>query len=1166
MPKQEHQITSYHGGTNNKFDARDIEENQNAHSQLAINHPGRLTLEGAALTLYDKTDLNNHTVGDVTANPSTGGFTTGYGLFSFSHDYDMEGDEIDTEFICVNDANGIDIYDPNQSTEWQDNKIVLGSRTTTVKPEYYNVDGALRVCDSNFAIAATGLLVDMSSGITKNDITITHDTGTIAAGAIIQIDQEIMYVVTSPSDTTITVIRGFANTKVATHANNAAINYANIPKYLGHIKQDRLFECAESDSINIWVDDVQTPQPPNNTRKGDTAAGTIASSAGVQSLRIYDIISGATTNYPSESEKVVLEFGEAAPTIGIDKVFAIDNDRIKIQTTNNHGLSRGQTIEIVGVKSIVSDIAGEHEIVDITSNTFSIDRPSSDQTLQNYDDNAFREDTTTFNAHTIPNTVKVTLADDETPTTGTFYVELSGQTGATSFNGIKLATAIDEDNFYFNDVNASSFSASSTTTVQQLLGVVLTPGQDTIDEDLKRKWNFAMSFTYDGPGQEVQESLLTQGYKITASTQPNGNANLVDDASLNDTTDNVEIDSAEVFSVGDVIMIGSEQMRVTAIDVTGQHALTVERAYNNTTAAAHSDDVQIFNVEELTPTATVDWTGFSTSPLCVIKTLYNHGVDEKTWNPRINGFKIYMRDVTDGDESEEWRLFSKVNFNKGTYSILASDDAELILDQPGTWSSDGAVSTITTGTAVKIKPIDTYLSENLFTEETIIDAQYKVSAVAGRKVYIGNIRQGGRTYPDRMIVSPVNKFDTFPETNYIDVEVGDGDVITALETYGDRLLQFKKNKVYIINIGGKSEVLESEYSNAGVRLPCQVCKTSDGIAWINSAGLWYFDGKEVKNLTLYLEDNAFVELTSSQTAMITYDKFTDRLIYTPKIQIGLQTSWYIWDIQLKAHQGYYKGFLFPHGDTTNYYTNMINDSDGNIVLGYVDGNASFKTELNFYKWVSTDKGHPPLGDATLWKSKDITFGSPAIRKKIHKIYVTFKADGYSGVQLTYGVDGSSTQTDTFTATSNYSANAGLGFYRNGDLSSEEWTVAELTPSSSINNVKSIQLKLSYSTLTTGTCRATGDVSTTQVVLALGASNSNDTYNGYWLYLYEGGGRYNARRITDYDGSGKYCTVAALEDRGYGNQNTAATKYQIGSVSADFEINDITIVYRQKTIK
>ena len=71
---------------------------------------------------------------------------------------------------------------------------------------------------------------------------------------------------------------------------------------------------------------------------------------------------------------------------------------------------------------------------------------------------------------------------------------MSGQTGATSFNGIKLATAIDEDNFYFNDVNASSFSASSTTTVQQLLGVVLTPGQDTIDEDLKFKLKKAYRF------------------------------------------------------------------------------------------------------------------------------------------------------------------------------------------------------------------------------------------------------------------------------------------------------------------------------------------------------------------------------------------------------------------------------------------------------------------------------------------------------------------------------------------------------------------------------------------------------------------------------------------------------------------------------------------------
>lgn len=307
MAKQEYKILEFHGGTNNKFDPRDIADNQNEFSQLSVRHPGRLVKEGGAKTLYDKTDLNGHTITDITA--SSGGYERGYGLFLFSHDYDMEGDEVDTEFICINDMNGIDIYDPNQSTEWQANKFLLGSRTATVKPEYYNVDGALRVCDSNFS--TTDASIDTAADITKNDVTLTLDNGaggnvTLASGAIIQIDQEIMYVPSGATGTSFTVIRGFANTKISTHANNTNVYYINIPKYFGHIKQDRLFECASSDSINTWVEDCQTPQPPNNTRKSDDVTGVLANSAGVQSLRIYDLIEGSTTNYPTESEKLLL--------------------------------------------------------------------------------------------------------------------------------------------------------------------------------------------------------------------------------------------------------------------------------------------------------------------------------------------------------------------------------------------------------------------------------------------------------------------------------------------------------------------------------------------------------------------------------------------------------------------------------------------------------------------------------------------------------------------------------------------------------------------------------------------------------------------------------------------------------------------------------------------
>ena len=90
MAKQEYKILEFHGGTNNKFDARDIADNQNIQSSLSVRHPGRLVKEGDCKNLYSKTDLNGHTITNITA--SSGGFEKGYGLFSFSHDYEMVSD------------------------------------------------------------------------------------------------------------------------------------------------------------------------------------------------------------------------------------------------------------------------------------------------------------------------------------------------------------------------------------------------------------------------------------------------------------------------------------------------------------------------------------------------------------------------------------------------------------------------------------------------------------------------------------------------------------------------------------------------------------------------------------------------------------------------------------------------------------------------------------------------------------------------------------------------------------------------------------------------------------------------------------------------------------------------------------------------------------------
>lgn len=80
--------------------------------------------------------------------------------------------------------------------------------------------------------------------------------------------------------------------------------------------------------------------------------------------------------------------------------------------------------------------------------------------------------------------------------------------------------------------------------------------------------------------------------------------------------------------------------------------------------------------------------------------------------------------------------------------------------------------------------------------------KFKTATVLNRRTYIGNVatlNPNGtikRVYDDRMVKSPVNLFDTFPEENFVDVAINDGDEIIHLEGFSDRILQYKK-EIYI---------------------------------------------------------------------------------------------------------------------------------------------------------------------------------------------------------------------------------------------------------------------------------------------------------------------------------------------------------------------------------
>ena len=60
--------------------------------------------------------------------------------------------------------------------------------------------------------------------------------------------------------------------------------------------------------------------------------------------------------------------------------------------------------------------------------------------------------------------------------------------------------------------------------------------------------------------------------------------------------------------------------------------------------------------------------------------------------------------------------------------------------------------------------------------------------------------QNNRVYGDRMLKSPIGKYNILPKSNFIDVAINDGDEVTALSYYKDKILQFKKRKLFIINV------------------------------------------------------------------------------------------------------------------------------------------------------------------------------------------------------------------------------------------------------------------------------------------------------------------------------------------------------------------------------
>ena len=313
--------------------------------------------------------------------------------------------------------------------------------------------------------------------------------------------------------------------------------------------------------------------------------------------------------------------------------------------------------------------------------------------------------------------------------------------------------------------------------------------------------------------------------------------------------------------------------------------------------------------------------------------------------------------------------------------------------------------------------------------------RWKCQAFVNKTRYIGNVYltsegdenvEKSERFADSVFKSDVDSLDTFRPYRRIDVAAGDGEDITALAIYADRLLEFKQNTLYVINIQGDSEFLEATFKYKGVDGPQAVCETDFGIAWANKQGCYLYTGSgNVQNL---IEKNGrrIIALSSDSTPNQVENEPWDNFItnstavgYSPQhrklfvkkaIGAGSNATYggsnadlYIYDIASGSWTFHYAQSGYGLNDSSDFFVDM------NKEMVYW-AEETENTNVQLYKW----QGDPQ--DQSAWSiwTKSFDFGDPYQEKRIYKVVIRCRKGG--GMPVSISVDGGESSLNVGTLT------------------------------------------------------------------------------------------------------------------------------------------------------
>jgi hypothetical protein len=425
------------------------------------------------------------------------------------------------------------------------------------------------------------------------------------------------------------------------------------------------------------------------------------------------------------------------------------------------------------------------------------------------------------------------------------------------------------------------------------------------------------------------------------------------------------------------------------------------------------------------------------------------------YDERIKGARVYVRE----QGTPTWYIVSDIDFERGVRSDPYSSEftnyfRRAMSDEGGSITGNNYFW-LDSSFDVADPPTISYDALNGYSpDEVSIYAKYKTAVVGNGRTWIGNVKvtinddDDKQIFGDRVMFTPPFKYDTFPASYVLDIVPQDGDEIIKLAFYADRLLVFKKERLYIVNVAQphyNDWFVEDVHNRMGVANQHAVFTFQDGVVWINKFGMFVYNGQNQPiNLVSDSIDNAIIKRidtnswTVGDNSIIGVTPEGDKII---SIADPSSTDTDVWVYNIKTNSFDFSSDAYYTNGAAGLSNFVVHDDE---LIIYMDHGA-LGDSSGIYKWTDT-----PTAATQYFTTKDIDFNLPSVNKRVYAIYLRYKSSVAQQMNntLSYILDGED-------------ASGFINTYIPSTLisSSSDWDIAAIN-FSTILDAQSIQLKIS----------------------------------------------------------------------------------------------------------